>query len=119
MENNHKYGLLVITNNSLSLQSDFEAITSDEDNNVNRIVNLVLEWSQEYPDQNGNNHKTPLCTAQCVIVEHSDWGVDQDNAINQSRSNYNTLHPDCIIPEDQKMIFDESERGDLRVLMNQ
>lgn len=113
-----KYGLLIISDNGILLQDQFELVTARENGDRNQLVNIITLWSSPIPDGSGNNGRTPLRSAQALIVQDGNWGANQDTAISQARTYYNNANIGYEVSNDMQLTFSESEIGLLYDLMN-
>lgn len=106
-----KYGLLVYPYIS-AYQAVFDVITTPFD--------AVEVWPKSEPirveDKQGQIQYQWPDTVFFKIVEDSDWGIDQDNAVNQAMTAWNN-DPDNInklIPNDFQLIFEDSESQNIK-----
>jgi len=100
----HKYGILIYDYISI-YQSVFDVISIPWD-----AVNV---WPTELPievtDKQGQvQYQWPM-NVYFKIVEDSDWGQAQTDAINEAVTNWNALNPDKQIPATLQLIFTTEE----------
>ena len=99
-----KYGLLVY--NYISVYQDVFEIISLPWNNVEvwPTVNPIL-----VTDKNGQAQAQWPVLIYFKIVEDSDWGPDQDNAINGAVAAWNAANPTKQVPEGFQLVFTAEE----------
>jgi hypothetical protein len=96
----HKYGILVYDYISI-YQSIFDIISTPWD-----AVNV---WPTELPievtDKQGQIQYQWPSNVYFKIVEDSEWGQTQTDAINEAVTNWNAANPDKLIPDTLQLIF--------------